>query len=172
MTFSPQNSLSPFLSEELTYPDDDRTFREILSKRQRSIANIVNIKENAQYEKVELLTAQRWFTQYFEGAILSSYTFRITCDLVQMNGAPIPTGVTTITLSTTTIPAAINIPTAIQPTDAFGASNNATNFFFLNDPSVYVNTNVWTNASQQIIITNNSGSTLTQCVWGFNYIKT
>jgi len=37
---------------------------------------------------------------------------------------------------------------------------------------VFVQTNIWTNGAQQIIITNNSGATLTQAVWVTEYIKT
>ncbi|MCQ6468460.1 hypothetical protein NPN14_24855, partial [Vibrio parahaemolyticus] len=85
--------------------------------------------------------------------------------LVALNGGvAIPVGVTTLdlVLLVNPQPAPITIPTAIQPICGYGAANNGANFYFINDPLVFVRTNVWTNASQQIIITNNSGATLTQ----------
>lgn len=178
MTLSPTQAQSPYLPPEQDFPSDENLFREILSNRERMTANILNIKENAQYEKVETITAQQWFSQNANGAIKTSYVYRLTFDLVALNGAPIPIGTKTLTLSKTvpppdgTQPQPINIPTAIQPVHGFGAANNGTNFYFINDPLVFVRTNVWSNATQQIIITNNSGATLTQAVWVFEYIKT
>lgn len=173
-TFGPTNTLSSYLPIEFDIPNDQVILRELIATRNRLTAQIVNIKENGNYEKNEILTAQQWFSTIVSGAIITSYPLRLTFDLVALNsGTPIPNGgTTTLTLTTTTQPAAINIPTAIQPVHGFGAANNGTNFFFINDPLVFVNTNVWTNATQQIIITNNSGAALTQAVWVFEYIKT
>lgn len=173
MTFGPANTQQAYLPPEQDFPEDSKLFREILSSRERLTATILNIKENAQYEKVEILTGQQWFTSAASGATKTSYTIRLTFDLVALNGGvAIPIGTTTLSLSTSTQPAKINIPTAIQPVHGFGAANNGTNFYFINDPLVFVRTNVWTNATQQIIIQNNSGATLTQCVWVMEYIKT
>lgn len=175
MTFGPFNSQAPYLPPEQDFPEDSDLFREILAGRERLTATVLNIKENAQYEKVELITAQQWFSAIVSGAIKTAYSFRLTFDLVALNGGvPIPIGVTIfdLVLLVNPQPAPINIPNAIQPLHGFGAANNAANFFFINDPLVFINTNVWSNASQQIIITNNSGATLTQCVWVFEYLKT
>ncbi len=175
MTFGPANTQSPFLPIEQDYPEDDKLFREILAARGRSIASIVNIKENAQYEKTELLTGQQYFSTTDDMAITTSYTFRLTFDLVELNsGVPIPVGLTVLdlVLLVDPQPAPIDIPTAIQPVHGFGAASTPSRFFFINDPLVFVRTNVWTNASQQIIITNNTAAALTQCVWCMEYIKT
>jgi hypothetical protein len=175
MTFGPANSQSAYLPPEQDFPEDEDLFREILAERERLTATILNVKENAQYEKVELLSGQQWFSQTVDMAIVTSYIFRLTFDLVALNGGvPIPPGITTrdLVLLVNPQPSPINIPTAIQPVHGFGAANNGINFYFINDPLVFVRTNIWTNASQQIIITNNSGAPLTQCVWVMEYIKT
>jgi hypothetical protein len=172
MTIGPNNSQSPYLPPEQDFPDDLSLFREILSNRERLTATILNIKENAQYEKRELLSGQQYFSAIISGALKTLYTFRLTFDLVALNGGvPIPVGVTTLILTTTSQPPLINIPTAIQPVHGFGAANNGTLFYFINDPLVYINTNVWTNTTQEIIITNNSGAALIQAVFVFEYIK-
>lgn len=178
MTIGPENSFHPYLPIEEDFPDDMKLFREILSNRERLTANIVNVKENAQYEKQELVTAQRWFTTSSGGALVYSDVFRLTFDLVALNGGvPIPVGAPTfdLVLLVNPQPAPINIPTAIFPVHGFGAaiSGAPTNqFFFINDPLLYVRTNIWTNLTQQITITNNTGAALSWCVWVFEYIKT
>jgi hypothetical protein len=171
MTFGPINTQSPYLPPEQDFPEDNKLFREILSNRERITATILNIKENAQYEKREIITGQQWFSSVVSGAIKTIYIYRLSFDLVALNAGAIPTGTTTLTLSSSTQPALIMIPTAIFPVHGFGAASNGTNFFFINDPNVYVETNVWTNTTQQIIITNNSGANLTYCVWVFEYSK-
>lgn len=171
MTFGPANSQSSFLPVEFDITSNDQLFRELIAKRERLTATLLNIKENAQYETIELLTGQQWFTNNTTGATRTSYVFRLTFDLVALNGGNIGPGTTTLTLSSSTQPPSINIPNSIQPVHGFGAANNGTNFYFINDPLVYVRTNVWSSGSQQVIITNNSGSPLTQAVWVFEYIK-
>jgi len=175
-TYGPPDSVFPYLPPEQDFPDESELFREILSERERLTATIINIKENAQYEKLELLSGQQWFTSQVDNAIISNYVYRLTFDLVALNsGIPIPVGVTIldlVVLAPNGQPTPINIATAIQPVHGFGAANNGTNFYFINDPLVFIRTNVWSNASQQIIITNNSGAPLTQAVWVFEYMKT
>lgn len=172
MSFSPASSQSSFLPVEFDISSNEELFRELIAKRERLTASIVNIKENAQYEKRELLTAQQWFSSYASGALKTNYSYRLSMDLVELNGGNIPNGVTTtLALSSSTQPPLISVPNSIQPLHGFGAANNATNFFFLNDPLVYVRTNVWTGALQQISITNNTGAALTQAIWVFEYLK-
>lgn len=168
--FGPTNSLSSYLPVEIQFPEDLDRFREILTKRERLTADILNIKENANYELRELLSAQLWFTSKVNGVLVSQYGYRISFDLVGLNGGPIGASAT-FTLSSSTIPAAINIANGINPTHGFGACTNSTGFYFINDPNVYVETNIWTNASQTITITNSTGSDLTQCYWCMEYLK-
>lgn len=59
--FGPANSQSSYLPLEFELPKDEREMRELVSKRERLTANIVNIKENGNYELNEILTAQQWF---------------------------------------------------------------------------------------------------------------
>lgn len=168
----PTLSQTSYLTPEIDFPQDNKIFREILSQRERITATILNIKENAQYEKRELLTGQQWFSAENNGAIKTNYTYRITCDLVAMNGGPIPIGVTTLTLSSSTMPPLIDFADALLPVHGFGAATTTTNFYFINDPLLFVRTNNMTTITQQIIITNNTGLPLTWAVWVFEYIKT
>lgn len=180
MTLGPPNTQSSYLPPELDFTVDERLFRELVSKRERLTATLLNVKENAQYEKRELLSGQQWFSQQVSGATKTNYVYRISFDLTTFNApflprVPVPIGVTTFTLNaspTVTQPTSINIPTNIFPVHGFGAAINGTNFFFINDPLLFVRTNIWTNALQQVIVTNNTGAPLTWCVWVMEYIKT
>lgn len=62
MTFGPANAQSSFLPIEFDIPSDDDLARELISKRERLTATIVNVKQNGQYELLELLSAQQWFS--------------------------------------------------------------------------------------------------------------
>lgn len=172
MTFGPANTQTSYLPPEQDFPEDIKLYREILANRERLTATILNIKENAQYEKRELLTAQQWFSSVQNGAIKTSYTLRLTFDLVALNGGPIGAGATVLTLTTTTQPPLITVPTAIQPVHGFGAAFNGTAWFFINDPLVFVRTNNWTSVLQQLNITNNTGANLTIATFVMEYIKT
>ena len=177
MTFGPSNSASAFLPTEVQFSEEPKLMSELLSKRERLTATCLNIREIAQYQTVEVRTGQAWFnTSTISLTAQNRQGFRLTFDLVAMNLAQfligtIPPGVTTLTLTTTTVPKSIQIPTGLIPTDGYGACTNATNFYFINDPLVFVRTNIWTNGSQTITITNNTGSALTQAYWVFEYIK-
>lgn len=174
----PANTQSAYLSPEIQVSTDPTTMNELIAKRERITATCLNLREIAQYEPVELVNGQQWFsTSPVNQVSAKRYAFRITFDLVAMNLAEfaspvIGAGATTLTLTTSTVPRTINIPTKIDPTRGYGSCTNATNFYFMDDPLVFVRTNIWTNASQTITITNNTGSDLTQAYWVFEYIKT
>jgi len=185
MAFGPANTLSSDLPIDFNLTKDQEVNNELISKRHRQIANIMNVKENAQYEKTELLSGKQFFnpnvTQYTGTGVsrVARTGFRLTFDLVALNlGVAIPGGPTTFTLSTTlpapdgTQPLPINIPTALIPIDGYGAATNGTNFYFINDPLLFVRTNIWTSGLQKITIENNTGSPLTTCIWIFEYLKT
>lgn len=174
-TYGPQYSESPYIPPEYEIPKDEKLFRELIEKRERLTATVVNLKENAQYEMVEVSTGQQWFSSPSSGAIVSKNTLRITFDLVALNGGvSVPIGATTYTLTATTQPRLIAIATggSILPVNAFGAASNGTNFYFINDPLLFVRTNIWNSVTQQITITNNTGAVLTHCVWCMEYFKT
>jgi len=170
----PANSQSVFLPQEIQVSEDPKKMNELIAIRERLTSNCMNLREIAQYQTVEVRTGQSWFSTNSASQVKQNRNgYRITFDFVAMNaGVAIPVGATTFTLTIATVPAKINIATGIIPTDGYGACTNATQFFFINDPLVFVRTNIWTNASQTITITNNTGSALTQAYWVFEYIKT
>lgn len=174
-TFGPINSQGLYLNPEQDYPEDNNEMREILAQRARQTADVVNLKETAQYEKVEILTGQQYFTSVSNGAQRTSYTFRLTFDLVSLNGGPIGAGLTNIPLPTDPT---VNVPTCIQyangliPVHGFGACTAGGVYYFINDPLVFVRFTNTSVTNQVISITNNTGSAITQCYWVFEYLKT
>lgn len=60
-TQSPQRSEFPWLPIEFQLPNGENEIRDVIAERERSTADIVNLKENALYEIEEILTAQQWF---------------------------------------------------------------------------------------------------------------
>lgn len=172
---SPVNSLQAYLSPEQDFPEDSKLFREILAERERLTANAINIKENAQYEKREILTGQQWFSHSVSGAIITSYVFRLTFDLVNLNGGSIATGGTT-TINLPTDPA-VNTPIAIPyangliPVHGFGAGTGGTTYYFVNDPNLYVRFVNTSPTVQAVLVTNTTGAAITQLYWVFEYIK-
>lgn len=169
----PSNSQSVFLPPEVQFGSDPQQMNELLAKRERLTATCVNLREISQYSTSEIRTGQSWFnTSQVNETSQPRQGFRLTFDLVAMNaGISIPTGATSFTLTSSTVPAAIQIATGLIPTDGYGACTTTTNFYFINDPLVFVRMNNWTNASQIITITNNTGSALTQAYFVFEYIK-
>jgi hypothetical protein len=111
------------------------------------------------------------FEQWFQTANpqQNRNAYRITADLVALNGAPIPAQVlpTNIPLTTSTQPMKIN--GYLYPVQGFGGAVDTGGLsYFLNDPSIYVRYQASTNT---IIIQNNSGTALTWCVWVQEYLK-
>lgn len=173
---NPINTQSNFLPPEIDFPQDNNEFREILSNRQRLLANVVNVKENANYERRELITAQQWFSQVVSGYIKTQYGFRVTYDLVSLNGGPIPNGLTTVinipTDPAVNTPTVISYTTGLQPTHGFGAGVEGTTYYFINDPLLYVRFVNTSAVIQTVNITNNTGGNVDPCVWCFEYLKT
>jgi len=60
MTFNPSNAISSYLPVNFQLPTEE-TLIAFISKRERETANILNIKENANYENFEILTGQQFF---------------------------------------------------------------------------------------------------------------
>lgn len=161
----PLNSQSSYLPEQFELPEDNRFFRDFISKRERLTASILNIKEIASYEKGEQLNGQQWFS-LGNNPRKPRYSVRRTFDLVEMNGnAPIPAGPSSFAHGITGI---------LVPTRIFGTATDATpNYLPLpyvnvttpgNDIEIYFdNTNVYIN--------NAYGADLVQCYVTFEYIK-
>jgi len=171
-SFNPINSQTSYLPPELDFPENPKIFRDILSQRERLTATILNVKENAQYEKRELLTGQQRFSTQSAGAIKTSYVYRITCDLVELNNnTAIPAGVTNVSLNNTTQPPLIQFANAIEGTHGSGSATDGTNIYFINGADVDVKITSMTTTIQTITITNNTGVALIKATWVFEYIK-
>jgi hypothetical protein len=172
--FGPFFTDSPYLPPEPDYNSTPEKFQELQILRERLTASILNIKENAQYEKRELLTGQQWFSFLQGGVIITNYTFRLTFDLVSLNGGAITPGTTTITLPTDPTvnnPVTIKYANGLTPVHGFGAATAGTTYYFINDPEVYVRFTNTSDTVQTITIVNSTGSNLTQCFWVMEYIK-
>jgi len=101
MTFGPVNAISNSLPIEIQLPKDQNDVNSVFAERHRIIADVVNLKENAQYEENELLTAQRWFTANDNQT--KRYTYRKVLETGVINAgatANIAHGITGISLFT------------------------------------------------------------------------
>ena len=169
MTFAPLNSNSTYLPGEFELPQGE-LLRDFISKRERLTASIINIKENANYQKIELMSGQQWFVLTSAATAsnqIPRYGFRVTADLVALNGGPIGAGSTNIVLNASTQPS--SILGSLYPLPSHGSATSASGvYLFLNDPQVYVR---FTPSTQTISITNSFGSNLTQCYYVFEYLK-
>jgi hypothetical protein len=186
MTFvgiGPQFTDAPYLPPEPEYTTQIQDFQEAQVKRERLTATILNIKENAQYEKRELLTGQQYFSNYSDpvakkGAIVTNYTFRVAFDLVELNGGAIGPGLTTLVLTANTNPPLLVYSTSLIPVHFFGAATVAGPLLL---PLPYAsaagnNIEIWfdiTNPAAQAFNINNAyGANLTQAYAVIEYIKT
>ena len=143
----------------------DRNFEDILLLYLRRVANAVNTKESGLFLLQENANFEQWYQ--IGNPQQNRNAYRITADLVNLNGGNIPTGSTNILLSSSTQPMSIN--GYLYPVQGFGGALDTNGLsYFLNDPSIYVRYN---NSTNTIIITNNSGNALTWCVWVMEYLK-
>ncbi len=62
MTYGPANSQGSYLTVNFDLPVDDNIARDLLVKRERLTAQLLNIKESGQFETRELINAQQWFS--------------------------------------------------------------------------------------------------------------
>jgi hypothetical protein len=143
----------------------ERDFENILLLYLRRVANAVNTKESGLFLLQENASFEQWYQTTNPGQNRNGY--RITADLVNLNGGNIPTGTTSLVLTSSTQPT--NIFGYLYPVQGFGGALDSVGLsYFLNDPSIYVRYNSSTNT---IIIQNNSGNALTWCVWVMEYLK-
>lgn len=166
MTFSSDLALNTNqLPISLDVNPDDKDFENILLLYLRRVANAVNTKESGLFLLQENANFEQWYQ--IGNPQQNRNAYRITADLVMLNGGNIPVGSTSIVLSSSTQP--MNINGYLYPVQGFGGAKDTTGLsYFLNDSSIYVRYNSSTNT---IIIQNNSGNALTWCVFVFEYLK-
>jgi len=166
MTSSSNNPLNTNqLPVSLDVNPEDEGFENILLLYLRRVANAVNTKESGLFLLQENANFEQWFQNGNPQQNRNAY--RITADLVMLNGGNIPAGTTNIALSTSTQP--MKIMGYLYPVQGFGGAVDTSGLsYFLNDPDIYVRYN---NSTNTIIIQNNSGNALTWCVWVMEYLK-
>lgn len=168
MTFGPINTITTYLPPEFQVEGEEQFFRQLIAERERLTSSILNIAESGSYELKEQLSKQQWFSTNVAGQpLITRYGYRTTIDLVALNGGPIGPGATILTLTTSTIPPAINGYTIPLPSHGSATAVGGTSIF-LNDPQVFFRFNA---AANQITITNNFGANLTQCYVDLEYLK-
>lgn len=166
MTFSSDNALNTNqLPVSLDVNPGDKDFENILLLYLRRVANAVNTKESGLFLLQENAPFEQWFQNGNPQQNRNAY--RITADLVALNGGNIPTGSTSLVLSSSTQPMLIN--GYLYPVQGFGGAKDTGGLsYFLNDPSIFVR---YQSSTNTIIIQNNSGNALTWCVWVMEYLK-
>jgi hypothetical protein len=166
MTFSSDLSLNTNqLPISLDVNPGEKGFENILLLYLRRVANAVNTKESSLFLLQENASFEQWYQ--IGNPQQNRNGYRITADLVVLNGGNIAAGTTNIVLSSSTQPQ--NITGYLYPVQGFGgAIDTAGLSYFLNDPDIYVR---YQNSTNTIIIQNNSGNALTWCVWVMEYLK-
>jgi len=166
MTLSSNQALNTNqLPVSLDVNPNDKEFGNILLLYLRRIANAVNTKENGLFLLQETASFEQWYQEGNPQQNRNGY--RITADLVSLNGGNIPTGSTSLILSSSTQPASIS--GYLYPVQGFGgAVDTAGLSYFLNDPDIYVR---YQSSTNTIVIQNNSGNALTWCVYVLEYLK-
>lgn len=166
MTFSSDNALNTNqLPISLDVNPDEKDYQSTLLLYLRRIANAVNTKESGLFLLQENANFEQWFQ--IANPQQNRNAYRITLDLVMLNGGPIPPGITSFVLTTSTQPQKIN--GYLYPVQGFGGAIDTTGLsYFLNDSQIFVRYNASTNT---IGIANNTGNNLTWCVWVMEYLK-
>lgn len=145
---------------------EDKEFGNILLLYLRRVANAVNTKESGIFVLQENANFEQWYQ--IGNPQQNRNAYRITVDLVNLNGGNIPAGSTSLVLSSSTQPQ--KITGYLYPVQGFGGAVDTGGLsYFLNDPDIYVR---YQNSTNTIIIQNNSANALTWCVWVMEYLKT
>lgn len=171
MTFSSDPSLNTNqLPISLDVNPDEEGYQDILLLYLRRIANATNTKESGLYLLQETANFEQWFQTATTASGMSQINrnaYRLTMDLVALNGGNIPAGTTTVVLTTSTQPSA---PMGyLYPVQGFGgALDTAGNSYFPSDPNVTI---FYTSSTNTITVINNTGNALTQLYWVMNYLK-
>ena len=119
MTLGPINAQSAYLPIEFEMPDDEELMKELISKRERLTASIVNVKENGQYEAQEILSGQQYFsTDASNVPRRPRYVFRTVVNFGALPNATTASVPHNIAVTSTTIFTRI-YATATNPNTAF-----------------------------------------------------
>ncbi len=166
--FGPSNSQAAFLQQEFFLTDEFSSSKDAINERENRTANCLNVREIGQYELVEIINAQTWFstsaTRYGQSQP-ARYGYRRTFNLVELFDAPIPIGVTTIRVSP-------SITSMVIPTRCFGAATMAGPIYvFFPSPLIDITFDNTITTAQTITITNNTAGTFTQCYVTIEYLK-
>lgn len=155
----------------IDFPEDPAQLRDTLSLSYKRTVDAVNTKEGSLY----LLDEQASFIQYFPTVTSNNNSrslklrsgYRMVYDLVDINGGPIPVGVTVLG-----VPADQLITGITDPTRIYGACTTAGPIY---RPIPTMTIDVWFDntvpAAQTITITNNTGSPMSQAYLVFEYLK-
>lgn len=169
MTFSSDPSLNTNqLPVSLDVNPEEEGFQSILLLYLRRVANSVNTKESGLYLLQETANFEQWFGLTPQQ---NRNAYRLTIDCVALNGAPIGPVATIILYPGPVPPATQPVPPIgyLYPVQGFGGAVDNTGIsYFLNDPQIYVR---YTSSTNTISITNNTGNTLTWCVFVLEYLK-
>lgn len=79
MTFSPNNTIAPFLQTSVYFPDDFEEFRVKFLEFYRDIANVVNVHQIGIFDLEEFLAGEQWFST--TSTQVKRQTFRKTFNL-------------------------------------------------------------------------------------------
>lgn len=126
MTYGPVNAQGSYLPIEFDLSGEEHEMRYLISERERTTASVVNIKENGQYETVELLSAQQWFSTT-TGINKPRYTFRKVVNFGALPNAAVKSVAHGITVNNNFI-----------FTRIYGIATDQTNQVFI--PLPYINT--------------------------------
>lgn len=124
-TYQPSNSIGSSLPIEFLMPESYETARELITRRETLTANILNLKESAQYETRELLSAQQWFSTA-TGIVKPRYGYRIV-----VNFGALPNN------ATKTVNHGLTIDANTIFTRIYGTATNPNTLFI---PIPYINT--------------------------------
>jgi len=165
MTFSSDNSLNTNqLPISLDVNPDEKDFASTQLLYLRRVANSVNTKQSGLFLLQENANFQQWFGTDPQQ---NRSAYRITFDLVALNGGNIPVGATNLVLTTTTQPPLIN--GYLYPVEGSGGALDTTGrSYFLNDPQIYVR---YQHSTNTIVIQNNTGNAMTWMVFVMEYLK-
>ena len=175
MTFSSDPALNTNqLPISLDVNADEERYDEVLQIYLRRVANAVNSKESGLFLLQENAAFEQWFNEVTETSVTQQYlrnAYRLTVDLVLLNGGPIATQAAntplSLMLTTSTIPVAI--VGYMFPVQGFGgAVDGAGTSYFINDPDVYVR---YVSATNTFLVYNTTGNDLDWCVFVIEYLK-